>query len=84
MSPGSGTNAIFEVILVIIAGLGFNLWFEERRRDAKKQKELQLKFAAVQRELQDNIKTVRDNEKRLAVLHSVTGQSTNSVIWIVF
>ncbi|MGP8080673.1 MAG: PAS domain S-box protein [Dehalococcoidales bacterium] len=72
MSPGSGTNAVFEVILVIIAGLGFNLWFEERRRDAKKQKELQLKFAAVQRELQDNIKTVRDNEKRLAVLHSVT------------
>jgi two-component system, NarL family, sensor histidine kinase DegS len=72
ISSGSGTNAVFEVILVIIAGLGFNLWFEERRLDARRQKESQLKFAAVQLELQENIKTVRDNEKRLAVLHSVT------------
>jgi len=72
ISSGSEPNAIFEVILVIIAGLGFNLWFEERRLDARRQKESQLKFAAVQRELQENIKTVRDNEKRLAVLHSVT------------
>ena len=72
ISSGSGTNAVFEVILVIIAGLGFNLWFEERRLDARRQKESQLKFAAVQLELQENIKTVRDNEKSLAVLHSVT------------
>ena len=72
ISSGSGTNAVFEVILVLIGGGGFNLWFEERRLDARRQKESQLKFAAVQRELQENIKTVRDNEKRLAVLHSVT------------
>jgi PAS domain S-box-containing protein len=72
LSPSSQTNAVFEMVLVIIAGLGFNLWFEERRLDARRQKESQLKFAAVQRELQENIKTVKDNEKRLAVLHSVT------------
>jgi len=70
--PGSGTNDIFEVILVIAAGLGFNLWFEERRREKTRREQAMLKLEAVQREVQDHIKTVRENEKRIAVLHSVT------------
>ena len=72
LSPGSGVNDIFEVILVIAAGLGFNLWFEERRREKARREQALLKLEAVQREVQEHIKTVRENEKRMAVLHSVT------------
>ena len=72
LSPGSGTNDIFEVILVIAAGLGFNLWFEELRREKTRREQAMRKLEAVQREVQDHIKTVRENEKRIAVLHSVT------------
>ena len=72
LSPGSGVNAIFEVVLVIATGIGFNLWFEERRRQVVNREQAKLKIEAVQRELQEHIKTVRENEKRLAVLHSVT------------
>ena len=68
----AGADAIVTVLLVIIAGLGFNLWFEERREEARRQKESLQKFEAIQRELQENIRTVRENEKRLEVLHSVT------------
>ena len=72
LSPGSGVNAIFEVIPVIAAGIGFNLWFEARRRQAVNRVQAQVRIETVQQELQEYIKTVRENEKRLAVLHSVT------------
>ncbi len=72
LSPGSIANSIFEVVLVVAAGLGFNLWFEERRREKTRQEQALLKLEAVQREVQEHIKTVRENEKRIAVLHSVT------------
>ena len=72
LSPGSGANDIFEVILVIAAGLGFNLWFAERRREKGKQEQALLKLEAVQHEVQEHIETVRENEKRIAVLHSIT------------
>ena len=72
LSSGSGTNDIFEVILVITAGLGFNLWFAERRREKDRREQALLKLEAVQREVQEHIETVRENEKRIAVLHSIT------------
>ena len=72
LSPSSGVNAIFEVIPVIVAGIGFNLWFEARRRQAVHRVQAQVKIEEVQQELQEYIKTVQENEKRLAVLHSVT------------
>ena len=72
LSPGSGVSAIFEVIPVIAAGIGFNLWFEARRRQAVNRVQAQVRIETVQQELQEYIKTVRENEKRLAVLHSVT------------
>ena len=72
LSPGSGVNAIFEVIPVIAAGIGFNLWFEAWRRQAVNRVQAQVRIETVQQELQEYIKTVRENEKRLAVLHSVT------------
>ena len=72
LSPGSGVDAIFEVVLVVATGIGFNLWFEARRRQATNQEQALLKLATVQRELGEHIKTVKENEQRLAVLHSVT------------
>jgi two-component system, NarL family, sensor histidine kinase DegS len=69
---GIVTNVIFEGIIIIAAGIGFYQWFNERQRDVLRQQESRLKLEAVQRELQEHIKTVRENEKRLAVLHSVT------------
>ena len=72
LSPVSGASALFEIVLVTATGIGFNLWFEERRRQMAHRKQAQLKLEAVQRELEEHIKTVRDNEKRLSVLHSVT------------
>ena len=72
ITSGSGANSIFEVVLVTTTGIGFNLWFEERRRHTVNRERAKLKLEAVQRELEEHIKTVRENEKRLAVLHSVT------------
>ena len=72
LSSGVGEYAIFELILVAATGIGFNLWFEERRRQTYNRAQAQLKLEDVQRELQEHIKTVRENEKRLTVLHSVT------------
>ncbi|MDD5288687.1 MAG: PAS domain S-box protein [Dehalococcoidales bacterium] len=72
LSPNSGADNIFEVVLVIVTGLGFNLWLEEHRREVGRREQALLKLEAVQREVQEHIKTVRQNEKRLAVLHSVT------------
>jgi PAS domain S-box-containing protein len=48
------------------------LWFEALRRQAVHRVQAQVKIEAVQQELQEYIKTVQENEKRLAVLHSVT------------
>jgi PAS domain S-box-containing protein len=73
-----GADAIIMVLLVITAALGFNLWFEERREEARRQKESLQKFETIQRELQENIRTVRENEKRLEVLHSVTAAINKS------
>ena len=72
LSSSIPANDIFEVILVIVAGVGFNLWFEARRREVVRREQARLKLEAVQREVQEHIKTVRENEKRIAVLHSVT------------
>ncbi len=72
LSSSTPANDIFEVILVIVAGVGFNLWFEARRREVVRREQARLKLEAVQREVQEHIKTVRENEKRIAVLHSVT------------
>jgi PAS domain S-box-containing protein len=70
--PGNFTaDAVFEVCLVIILGLGLNVWFETHRRDVGKREQALLKLEAVQREVQAHINTVRANEKRLEVLHSV-------------
>lgn len=72
ISPNTGADDIFEVVLVTVTGLGFNLWFEVHRREVGRREQALLKLEAVQREVQEHIKAVRQNEKRLAVLHSVT------------
>lgn len=74
-------NAIFEICLVIGLGIGLNFWFETHRGDVGKREQALLKLEAVQREVEAHIKKVRENEKRLEVLHSIT-TAINQFSWL--
>ncbi|HEY91660.1 MAG TPA: PAS domain S-box protein [Dehalococcoidia bacterium] len=73
-------DALFETIIIVVIGGGIVWWIESRRREVGRREQALLKLEAVRRELQSYIQTIRQNEKRLSVLHSVTtavNQSTS-------
>jgi len=65
-------DALFETIIIVVIGGGIVWWIESRRREVGRREQALLKLEAVRRELQSYIQTIRQNEKRLSVLHSVT------------
>jgi len=65
-------DAIYETVAVIVAGAGFNWWFESHRREVGRREQALLKLESIRQELQTHIETIRENEKRLSVLHSIT------------
>ncbi|MBN1643775.1 MAG: PAS domain S-box protein [Dehalococcoidales bacterium] len=65
-------DAVFEICLVIILGIGFNLWLATHRREVGKREQVLLKLEAIQHEVREHIKTVRESEKRISLLRSVT------------
>ena len=79
LSPYSA-DALFETIAVLVVAGGVIWWLESRRREVGRREQALLKLQAVRRELQSYVLTVRENEKRLSVLHSITtalNQSTS-------
>jgi PAS domain S-box-containing protein len=66
------SDALFESIIIIAIGGGVNWWLESRRGEIGRREQALLKLEAVRRELQSYIQTIRENEKRLSVLHSIT------------
>ena len=64
--------ALFETLAVLVVGGGAVWWLESRRQEVGRREQALLKLDAVRRELQSYIRTIRENEKRLSVLHSVT------------
>ncbi|MDP2919302.1 MAG: PAS domain S-box protein [Dehalococcoidia bacterium] len=65
-------DAIYETIAVLVAGAGFNWWFESHRREVGRREQALLELESIRRELQSYIATIRENERRLSVLHSIT------------
>ena len=79
LSPYS-VDALFETIAVLVVAGGVIWWLESRRREVGRREQALLKLQAVRRELESYVLTVRENEKRLSVLHSITtalNQSTS-------
>ena len=73
-------DAIFETVLMVVIGGGIIWWIEFHRREVDRREQAMLKLETVRQELQSYIQTIRQNEKRLSVLHSVTtavNQSTS-------
>ena len=65
-------DAMFEMMAVITIGGGMNWWLRTYRRETGRREQTLLKLEAVRRELQSNIQAIKENEKRLSVLHSIT------------
>ncbi len=65
-------DSIYETVAVLLAGVGFNWWFESHRREVGRREQSLLKLNSIRQELESHIETIRENEKRLSVLHSIT------------
>jgi PAS domain S-box-containing protein len=65
-------DSIYETLAVLLAGVGFNWWFESHRREVGRREQSLLKLDSIRQELESHIETIRENEKRLSVLHSIT------------
>ncbi|MDO9333137.1 MAG: PAS domain S-box protein [Dehalococcoidales bacterium] len=65
-------DSIYETLAVLLAGIGFNWWFESHRREVGRREQSLLKLDSIRQELESHIETIRENEKRLSVLHSIT------------
>jgi two-component system sensor histidine kinase DegS len=65
------SDAIFETIVVTVAGGSFNWWFKSHRHEVNQHKQTLLKLESIRQELQSHIEIIRENEKRLSVLHSI-------------
>lgn len=65
-------DALFETVAVSVVGGGVIWWLESRHLEIGRREQALLKLEAVRRELQSYIQTIRENEKRLSVLHSIT------------
>lgn len=65
-------DALFETMAVSAIGGGIIWWLESRHLEIGQREQALLKLEAVRRELQSYIQTIKENEKRLSVLHSIT------------
>jgi PAS domain S-box-containing protein len=70
---GFSADEIYETLAVLVAGVSFNWWFESHRREVGRREQSLLKLDSIRQELESHIETIRENEKRLSVLHSITG-----------
>ena len=72
-------DALFETCAVIAAGGLANWWLESRRRQAGQREQIMLQLEAKRRELQSYIRSIRENERRLSALQSVSSAVNQSL-----
>jgi PAS domain S-box-containing protein len=65
-------DSIYETIAVLLVGVGFTWWYESHCREVGRREQSLLKLDSIRQELESHIETIRENEKRLSVLHSIT------------
>lgn len=65
-------DAVYEVLAVMAAGAGFNWWFESHRREVGRREQALLELESIRQEITTYVEIIRENEKRLSVLHSIT------------
>ena len=65
-------DALLETIAVSAVGGGVVWWLESRHLEIGRREQALLKLEAVRRELQSYIQTIKENEKRLSALNSIT------------
>ena len=78
MSPNP-RGALFEVVSITAFGGIINWWFEFRRREAGRREQIMLQLEAKRRELQSYIRSIKENERRLSVLHTVSSTVNKSL-----
>jgi len=72
-------DALFEVGAIVAFGALINWWLESRRRESGRREQIMLQLEAKRRELQSYIQSIRENERRLSVLHSVSSAVNQSL-----
>lgn len=72
-------DALFETCLVVAIGVLINWWLEERRRETGRREQALLKLEVARRELQSHIQVIRENERRLSALHSISATVNQSL-----
>ncbi len=71
-------DALFEVGAIIAFGALINWWLESRRKESGRREQIMLQLEAKRRELQSYIRSIKENERRLSVLHSVSSAVNQS------
>jgi len=70
---------LFEMGAVTVTGALANWVLESRRREAGEREQALIRLRTIRGELRSYIQSIRDNEKRLSLLHSVTTVINQSV-----
>ena len=65
-------ESLFETCMIAIVGGLISWWFEFRRKEIGKREQTLLKLEAARRELQASIQAIRENERRISALHSIS------------
>lgn len=65
-------DALFETSATIISGALINWWLVSHRRQTGHRDQTIIMLEAIRRELLSHIQNIRENERRLALLHSIT------------
>jgi PAS domain S-box-containing protein len=73
-------EALFETCITVVIGSLINWWFEFRRREVGRREQALLKLEAARRELQSSIQALRENERRISALHSISATVNQSLI----
>lgn len=72
-------DALFETCTVIAVGVFINWWLEDRRKELGQREQALLKLESARRELQSYVQVIKENERRLSALHSVSTAVSQSL-----
>jgi len=73
-------DALFETGTIIAAGGLANWWLEARRRETGRREQTLLKLEAARRELQSYIHVIKENERRLSALRTISTAVNRSLL----
>jgi len=73
-------DALFETLTVIGVGILINWWLEGRRRELGRREQALLKLESARRELQSYVQVIKENERRISALHSISTAVNRSLV----